>query len=133
MLAMVNGNEMQCLKASLVVWTNKHTMPCGTVTFFHWCTHWLVNWCFTICLCFINRTECLFVNNGLVLFLKIKDSVSKWLKLPWLSMTYLLVSLFVESRKEEIEHKSMSTDEVSKWHWIIAWIMEQQLECMNHN
>lgn len=45
----------------------------------------------------------------------------------------LCIRLFVESRKQEIEKDSMSSNEVGEIDWIVAVIFNEQLEGVNHH
>lgn len=44
-----------------------------------------------------------------------------------------IVCLFIEVREQEIEQDSMGANEVCKLNWIVAIVLEQQLERMDHN
>lgn len=45
----------------------------------------------------------------------------------------LHVSPLVEVGKQEVEHQSMGSNEVSEGDWIVAWVPDQQLEGVQHH
>lgn len=47
--------------------------------------------------------------------------------------THLLVCFIVEILEQEEEHARMHSDPPYEWNWIIAWIVEEKLECVNHH
>jgi hypothetical protein len=50
----------------------------------------------------------------------------------YLTSLLLLISLFIEVRKQEVEHHCMKTNPPDKRYWIVA-VNEEQLEGVNHH